>query len=128
MGAVAITAVYVGYKFYHKQTVALPGKGYATGGDKSTSMFGFGSDHPPKVGEEGIDYERKNVGTGIDRITNKHTGRHITMYCSRRRHQDNRYAVKDRNKCTKWKVGVGATRYESRNKYDVIQTAYRMTL
>ena len=129
MLTVASISLYIAYKMYLKDKYVDPGKGSAVApGGKSTSFWGSETYKPPKMGTKGVDFEVKNVATGMDKVTNKHTGRMIYMYCSRRKHQDNKYAVKDRNKCTQWKVGSGATLYKSRVKMDVMQTAYRMTL
>ena len=128
---VASIAIWVGYKMYLRTKFVDPGKGKAADpGGSSTTWFGGESTRAPGVGVKNIDFTLKGQETGVDLLTNTHTGRTIHIYCSRRKYEDNKYATVDRNKCTKWKVGTGAagTKFESRKKTDVMQTAYRMTL
>jgi len=130
-GIAAISAVgYITYKMYLKDKFVDPGINQAgSGTGKTTSYFGLTSIYePPQVGVRDVDFSLEKVETGVDRLTNKHTGKVIDIYCIRRKYDDNRFAVKDRNKCVKWKVGGGVSKFENRKKSKVIQTAYRMTL
>ena len=125
---VASASLYIAYKMYLKNKYVEPGTGKAADPGKEGSWFGSGKTTPPQIGIKGIDFDIKGVATGQDKLTNRHTGRIIYIYCNRRKYDDKPTAIKDRNKCTKWKVGSGATEYSSRRRVNVIQTAYRMTL